>query len=240
MKLTALPSSSSSLGQSVLELLAGEGQPVPRSEIKQRLGLAESHLSHLLRDLEAAELVVRLRAEKGREVMVDLGPEGRRIAATAVLPRWVSRLTVLIGQAADGTLPGREELARDLQEAGAPSRLAAERLADALARPAAPQATRPGRIQYELREPARDESRGADLAGPSLQPWLESAAAQRGLSVREYVREALRDRLAADGALPEPGPRTPAEAARLLDTLRKKVGPIGSPVRELILEGRRR
>src|SRR3954468_1612000 len=63
----------------ILELLAGEGRAVPRAEIRRRLSFPEAHLSHLLRDLEEADLVVRYRPEKSREVLVELGPVGREV-----------------------------------------------------------------------------------------------------------------------------------------------------------------
>ncbi len=48
----------------------------------------------------------------------------------------------------------------------------------------------------------------------------------------------LRRQLAADGLLP--AAESPEAAARALDELRTRVGPIGIPVAELIEEGRRR
>lgn len=46
-----------------------------RAELREQLGVDESHLSHLLADLEAANLITRRR--KGREVIVHLGRAGR-------------------------------------------------------------------------------------------------------------------------------------------------------------------
>ena len=233
--------SSSSLGRAVLELLAGEGQPVSRSEIKRRLGLAESHLSHLLRDLEATGMIVRRRAEKGREVLVALGPEGHRVVEASLLPRWVDRLAGLIAGTGKDPLRDLATVAGELVAAGAPSRAAADRLAQALAERTVAQAVAAKGWSGEIREPSLYEAPArAGVVGPALQPWLEAAAEARGQGARDYVMEALRERLAADGFLPGARPKTPAEAAQLLDGLRRQVGPLGVPVRELVLEGRRR
>ncbi len=60
-----------------VELLnQAHGKAIPRSELRQALGdLTESHLSHLLADLEASGLAVRIR--EGKTVVVHLGPTGR-------------------------------------------------------------------------------------------------------------------------------------------------------------------
>lgn len=235
------PATSSSLGRSVLELLAAEGQAVSRSAIKRRLGVAESHLSHLLHDLEATGMIVRRRAEKGREVLVDLGPEGHRVVAASLLPRWVDRLAGLIAGTGKEPLRALDTVAGELVAAGAPSRAAAERLAQALAERAVAQAVAAKGWAGEIREPSIfAPPAGTDVVGPALQPWLEAAAEARGQGPRDYLMEALRERLAADGFLPGARPRTPGEAAQLLDSFRRQVGPLGVPVRELIDEGRRR
>ncbi len=76
------------------------------------------------------------------------------------------------------------------------------------------------------------------LDDPTLQEKIKVAAARRRMSLSAYALMALRRQLAADGLLPsEEGPE---EAARALDELRTRVGPIGIPVAELIEEGRRR
>ena len=74
-------------GQEILEMLAGESGPVPRSTIKKRLGLAEAQLSHLLRDLEAADLIIRYRPQGGKVVLVELGPMGREVASPPVVAK---------------------------------------------------------------------------------------------------------------------------------------------------------
>lgn len=121
------------LGPAVLELLAGEGRALPRAVIRKRLNLGEAHLSHLLRDLEEADLILRYRAEKSKEVFVELGRVGREFVSQSVLPPWLERLTEVLGQMAGGSPVEADALARELEKAGAPSRLAAERLSEALA-----------------------------------------------------------------------------------------------------------
>ena len=74
-------------GQQVLEVLAGRGEPIPRAVLRRRLGMSESHLSHVLRELEEADLVVRY--PSGKEVMVDLAATGREVVERSVLPSWV-------------------------------------------------------------------------------------------------------------------------------------------------------
>jgi len=100
--------------------------------MRRRLGLAESHLSHLLRDLEEASLVVRYRPQGGKEVVVVLGPAGKEIVAESILPPWIERLSEALESASRGDLIDPKELVRVLHVAGAPSLLAADRLATAL------------------------------------------------------------------------------------------------------------
>jgi len=126
---------SGSRGREILEVLAGEGRPVARSEIKRRLEFtSESHLSHLLRDLEEAELVLRYKPEGGKDVFVELGPVGREVVSQSVLPPWLKHLDNALSQAAEGFPVRFESLAQEFQQAGAPSRLAAGRLAEAVVR----------------------------------------------------------------------------------------------------------
>lgn len=120
-------------GQQVLELLARRGDPVPRKKIKAELGLSESHLSHVLRELEEADLIVRYRQGRGKEVLVKLGLVGREVVERAVLPSWIQLVIERLAEARAGVPIDREKVAAELHEHGAPSRLAAEGLAEALA-----------------------------------------------------------------------------------------------------------
>jgi hypothetical protein len=57
-------------------VLDATGEQAPRSFLREKVGIAdESHFSHLLADLEAARLIVRVRT--GKEILVRLGPTGR-------------------------------------------------------------------------------------------------------------------------------------------------------------------
>lgn len=119
-------------GLAILELLAAEGRAVPRAEIRRRRDLPEAHLSHLLRDLEEADLILRYRTQGSKEVLVELGPAGREVVSQSILPPWLERLTAALAEIGGGASPDSETLVQELQEAGAPSRLVAERLAAAL------------------------------------------------------------------------------------------------------------
>ncbi len=124
-------------GHKVLEVLAERAEPVRRAEIWQALGeeVSDSLVSHLLRDLEEADLIVRFRPPKSKEVLVELGPVGRDVARREVLPAWVEYLCEQIARltsAEDGP-PSCEEIRQGLVKKGAPSELVARRLSDALA-----------------------------------------------------------------------------------------------------------
>ncbi|WP_027719037.1 hypothetical protein [Desulfovirgula thermocuniculi] len=76
------------------------------------------------------------------------------------------------------------------------------------------------------------------LDDPVLREKVKIAAARRGVSVSAYALMALRRQLAEDGLLPTA--ENPQEAARALDAIRERIGPIGVPIRLLIEEGRHR
>jgi DNA-binding MarR family transcriptional regulator len=61
----------------VLEALVERGGSSPRAEIRRTSELSESHLSHVLRELEHFGLVERTR--QGKEVTIDLTPRGYAI-----------------------------------------------------------------------------------------------------------------------------------------------------------------
>lgn len=119
-------------GRAVLELLAERAEPVRRAEVRERLQLSESHMSHVLRDLEEADLIRRRAA--GREVALALGPVGREVVARHVLPEWVRHLVDVLQRtrAAQADPPDADTLADELARKGAPSRLVARQIADAI------------------------------------------------------------------------------------------------------------
>lgn len=120
-------------GPAILELVAAEGRPVQRSEIRRRLGLGEAQLSHLLRDLEEAELIRRFRPEKGKEILVELGPVGREVVRSEVLPLWVEVVIQALSEIRHGHAVDPANWTPRLMEAGAPSELAARKLVEGLA-----------------------------------------------------------------------------------------------------------
>lgn len=117
-------------GRQVLERLAEHGAAMPRAALRSRLAMSESHLSHVLRELEEADLIVRYR--QGKEVMVDLGFIGREVVDRSVLPTWIRRLVELLHCMAEGQgdFDAPKKLTDELLGHGAPSRLAAQSLAE--------------------------------------------------------------------------------------------------------------
>lgn len=75
-ELTVLNSWSGKALEAVELLNRAHGRALARSELRTKLGdLTESHLTHLLRDLESAGLALRIK--EGRMVTVHLGPVGK-------------------------------------------------------------------------------------------------------------------------------------------------------------------
>ncbi|MGH2739985.1 MAG: hypothetical protein ACRDH6_05845 [Actinomycetota bacterium] len=77
------------------------------------------------------------------------------------------------------------------------------------------------------------------LDSEHLKERIKVAAARAGVSLSEYALEALRRRLAEEGLMP-PSKEARRKAARAMDRIRKRIGPIGISVKELVEEGRRR
>jgi len=79
------------------------------------------------------------------------------------------------------------------------------------------------------------------LGDPDLRAKIKIAAARAGVTLSDYCLESIRRRLTEEGILPETTPKErKLAAAQGLDKLRRKVGPIGTRVSDLIAEGRRR
>jgi hypothetical protein len=76
------------------------------------------------------------------------------------------------------------------------------------------------------------------LDSEELRRQIGVAAARAGVSLSEYCVRAIRDRLAEDGLGP-PDTERARVAARAMDRARRRLGPLGVPVRELIEAGRR-
>jgi DNA-binding MarR family transcriptional regulator len=152
-------------GREVLEILAAEGGPLARGEVRQRTGLSESHLSHVLRDLEEGDLIERTR--EGREVVLDLGEVGREVVDREIRPPWVA----VVADAIRAGLPEEPAaLEERLLKNGAPSRLAAHQLAEAICRRGERPASAPGWVATErglLRFPDRRPVHGFAAAAPA-------------------------------------------------------------------------
>jgi hypothetical protein len=84
------------------------------------------------------------------------------------------------------------------------------------------------------------------LDDPELRAQIKIAAARQGVTVSNYCLEAIKHRLSTDDVSPlseaegSPSSASRQAAAQALDHLRRKTGPIGVPVSELIVEGRQR
>jgi DNA-binding MarR family transcriptional regulator len=119
-------------GRQVLEILARRGQPTPRGEILRELGIEESHLSHLLYDLEQADLIRRSR--EGREVMVALDWAGRDVVEGEIDPPWATYVVERIRELRHGNrdFGTAEEIERDLAARRIPSPHLARKLGQAL------------------------------------------------------------------------------------------------------------
>lgn len=73
------------------------------------------------------------------------------------------------------------------------------------------------------------------LDDPDLKRRVRIAAANEGVTLSAYCVRAIEERLAGESAAKA---RSPAAAAAELSRLRRRIGPIGIPVRDLIAEGR--
>ena len=71
-----------------------------------------------------------------------------------------------------------------------------------------------------------------------LKRRVRIAAANEGVTLSAYCVRAIEERLA--GGSEAEAAQTPARAAAALDRLRRRVGPVGVPVSQLIAEGRTR
>lgn len=83
-ELTVLRSWNGKASEAVALISQAPDYELPRARLRELLGIDESHMSHLLADLEASGLVVRRRF--GREVTVYLGPTGHTDRVQERLP----------------------------------------------------------------------------------------------------------------------------------------------------------
>ena len=129
--LSAVLSSHGKYARSILEMLADAGdEGLPRRALLDRLKVSESHLSHILRDLEEADVVIRFRRPGLKEVRVALGHAGRDLISERLLPAWFTTAEQLILDATRGAVPDHATVAEALQRANVPSRLLVGRIKD--------------------------------------------------------------------------------------------------------------
>ena len=133
--LKAVLASHSKYAQQILELLARAGADgLPRRELMAKLGVQESHLSHILADLEKANIIVRLRRDGTKEVRVTLDSAGRDLVSEQLEPQWfVAAVQVLDDVAHGHAAPSATKLSNVLEKANVPSRLVIERVHDLIA-----------------------------------------------------------------------------------------------------------
>lgn len=124
---SAVLSSHKKYAQRVVEFLWRAGEPVARQELLKELDLEESHLSHMLRDLEDADVVTRLRSPGTKEVRIALAPVGRELVRRQYIPDWFRWAMDRIADAIKGLTPeAPARIEHQLAELRAPSRLIAD------------------------------------------------------------------------------------------------------------------
>lgn len=113
----------------ILEMLARATDGIPRTEIRDELRtlypkLSESHLTHILADLDKAGVITRIRRPNMKEVRVTLDAAGRDIVEKQLRPEWFVRLTQLVRHVArGGDAPSGSHVTELMREANAPSEL---------------------------------------------------------------------------------------------------------------------
>jgi DNA-binding HxlR family transcriptional regulator len=122
--------SSNGLPRTIIDELAQRSGRIRRAELRGVLNVTESYLSHILREMERAGLIVRIRSDEKKEVTIELGPIGREVVDQQLLPRWIEYLVELLKQNGQGIDPMAIE--EELAARGAPSRIAGQKLAEAL------------------------------------------------------------------------------------------------------------
>lgn len=75
------------------------------------------------------------------------------------------------------------------------------------------------------------------LDNPELRKRLKIAAARRDISISAYCEEAIREKLLRDE---NEGAMAARQAAKRMDEIRERVGPLDVRTWELVEEGRRR
>jgi len=113
----------------ILEMLARATGGVPRTEIRDELRtieskLSESHLTHILADLDNAGVITRVRRPKTKEVRITLDAAGRDLVEKQLRPEWFVKSTQLVRHVArGGDAPSEGQVTELLRKANAPSEL---------------------------------------------------------------------------------------------------------------------
>ena len=81
---------------------------------------------------------------------------------------------------------------------------------------------------------------GLYLENESIKEQIKIASAKRGTSTTAYCEEAIKERLIREGEISDKEDISKKALLSRIDELRRKIGPIGVPVSELVREGRRR
>jgi len=127
--LGAVMSSHKAYAKRIVEALAEAGEHgLPRRDLLTMLDIQESHLSHVLRALEKADVIARHRRPGFKEVRVVLGSAGRDLIEEKILPEWFTRMEQFIADATQGTVPEAHTVTESLEQANVPSRLMASRI----------------------------------------------------------------------------------------------------------------
>jgi len=128
--LSAVLSSHKKYAEKILEILSPAGTDgVPRQKLLGELEIEQSHLSHVLADLEDADVIVRYRHPGKKEVRVAIGPAGRELIATTLMPAWFLRAADYLQAAIAGSaIPSASKVVSEMQKAEVPSRIVTDRV----------------------------------------------------------------------------------------------------------------
>ncbi len=125
-------SSHKKYAQPMIEFLWRAGEPVPRQTLLRELGIEESHLSHILRDLEDADVIARIRWPGTKEVRISLAPTGRDLVKQQLVPAWFLSAMKFIQDAVHGLKTTSAEIAERLLQDHVPSRLVADHVEEVI------------------------------------------------------------------------------------------------------------
>lgn len=126
MFLSSVLSSHSRYARPIIEMLSRAGSDgVARQKILTDLKIpSESYLSHILADLEEADVVMRLRRPGSKGVRVVLGPAGHDLVRTKLLPEWFRSMIDMLNTAIrERRMSPPSKIAATLEKQDVPSRL---------------------------------------------------------------------------------------------------------------------